>query len=58
MLLFSLLIPRTVEILMYCSDKEVGVGGAGPEDGAMEDDLLNTLAIPIPFSRRASVCIW
>ena len=42
---------------LWCSDKEVPVGGTRPADDAMVDDLLNFLAIPIPISMGASVCV-
>ena len=31
------------------------IGGTGPDDDAMENDLLKSFDIPIPISRGASV---
>ena len=37
--------------------KKKKVGGTGPAEDDMEDDLLHLLAIPIPISRGASVSV-
>ena len=37
---------------------EVPVGCSEPEGNASEDDLLNSLAVPIPISRGAISCVW